>query len=392
MFNLKMLVVCWIFIYWPMVSVANEQSSPLNEFFIEPDKLSLQSHQLSRRYNRAIVLLDETQGVNWAQRRAVLHGMKLPSEQRTDKWWQRYEQGLLQTIHAGFALKQPDHLKLPCIISVGSSFEHHVERGGLVAGLFDYNYHPYSDKASEYEKMVLLHEIGHCFENYDDVYAEAYADVFAYLVLNMEHQASEFLERQTSMRTMELLEGDSLHYSAHALNLVKEHKANKPDSIARASKIAHDMIQTMITAVKKDLKANRWFAEFTQNQLQIKLVDYQINRLIDKVDDYSEARRDYLTEARVDLIKRRVELEQFTQMYKNYRAEMVQQVVEQMYRERETRGDLYNEVEISAFRNDVETLLNTVDPEQTILSQFITEKLNDEQWMKLITDMVAANF
>ncbi len=331
-------------------------SNPLASYFAEPQILSKKSVEVSISFNRAIVYLPEIDRINWHARIRVLSEMTLPDVRESEAWWQQYKLGLSQTEHTAFSLKVSENLQLPCIVSIGQSFNEQVKVGGYLNRLTEYNYHPYKEKPELYHEMVFWHEIGHCFESLGEAMGEVYADIFMLNVFASKSRLSEILELQIRLRWLELLEGDDLHFTAEAIELLEDSiRQNQKLSFKEIPRRTHQQLKGIFDKTQNGLLAKQQTAKFYQKHFERS----------DEALKYQHRPANSKMPAATTVVDS-------TKMALGY-----------LYQTRLARNDFYNELQISQFRKDMNLVLTKLELDNAIFE----EVAQDDLWLEHITTL-----
>ncbi|NVJ50274.1 MAG: hypothetical protein HWE11_07810 [Gammaproteobacteria bacterium] len=359
--------------------LAADHSSGWRSYFLNTEQLTPQSIALSQRFGRAIVVLSAEQSRNVALREALLHSMVLPVQRETDQWWQRYQQGLiLESRQGGYTLKQPDNLTLPCIVSVGSGYHSHVDRGGLFNQMTRYNYHPFSNREEAYQTMVLWHEVGHCFETYGGVEGEVYADLFAILAHKSSIHRQTALQHQVEMRRQEFFDGDELHYTAEQLMQLAALIDHAGDTERQQPQFVH-WLMAVIMLPDGAVNAPSGTAELARNRLAIKYTEQLLAQLKPPLSDRQEQAYWQLT-AMKNSFQQALAATAKPQRHQARIQLKFRALVADMYRIRMRRDDLYNDLQWNEFREDVEFIASAMG-----LSPSHSANDDNQSWLKAWT-------
>jgi hypothetical protein len=229
--------------------------------------------------------------------------------------------------------------------------------------LVDYAYNPYANNPEQFEQMVLFHELGHCFESYDAIRAEHFADVFAALFLLKQQQDWAVLyEELIPSRTLNLVNGDYQHYSASALRSIRKW-IDDPTELQGYD--THELIQ-LAHIIINDEHAVPGEDEIQRLQTQLQFMVLEIAIDIDRQDidffaddpsDRAEQIRDYLVQRQA---RNRQQLHGLLDDIEPGDTHLVRELLEDiainMYRVRKSRTDMYNDLQKSGYVSDVENL------------------------------------
>lgn len=354
-----------IFILLTSLSL-HAMASPLNQFLKNPALASTKSHQLSEQFNFPIWLIDQANP-------KLLNNLKLPEHPQKAAWFDRYQRGLTGHHQAGFTLKIPGE-SLPCIISIPGSYQQHVETPSLMELLTEYQYNPWQGQPAAFNKMVLFHEIGHCFENLPDTAsAERFADLFALLMLGASQQT---LEQQLNGRFFSLLKGDEKHFSNLALRKMYQNLPTQKEQLPLARVVS--LALSYATQQQNLGEVDRW-VEYLRLHWAVMLDQQDLNIIADDPSDDMEMLRDQFIARQQHNLQQIYQLDESMdpsdyQQVKNLLVSMVQQ----MLSVRLHRGELENQVQQGLFLADISLLFRSygIAPLALEANMPFKEKLN----------------
>ncbi|MBI2380225.1 MAG: hypothetical protein HYV16_05695 [Gammaproteobacteria bacterium] len=344
----SLLSVCFCLAAGPVLAGPN----PLERALAEPTLVSAESRRLSAWIGAPVLLLAPADYREPARRERLLDALGLASAPR-----ERYRRALARAGNAGFMLR-PLAADLPCLLAVEGSYDERALAPHFVDLLGDYPYQAYRGRPALYTRMVLYHELGHCFETESGPRSEAFADVFAMLVLACEDGPDgEALPRQVLSRLLALAEGDTSHYSLPALAALRAWRAGLPgecDSGADLLQLSRDIV---------GVAASRPPPELARSSLYLALslalyFDAQNLAVLDRdTRDAAEALREAVMLREARHRARKQDLDEAQRPGDAHAQEQLAlSLAQAMYDLRRLNDDLYNPVQLALFRREVEDL------------------------------------
>ncbi|PVZ70592.1 hypothetical protein [Pelagibaculum spongiae] len=323
------------------------KASPLSKFLNDSTVASDYSHQLSQQFNFPIWLIERPSA-------QLLEQLNLPQHPQKESWLARYQRGLSQATQAGFSLKIPGEY-LPCMISLPGSYQSHVETPALIELLTEYPYNPWQGQAEAFNKMVLFHEIGHCFENLpDSASAERFADLFAVLMLG----ASEHtMQRQLNGRFFSLLKGDQQHFSNLALQKMFQDIATQYEPLPLDTVVS---LATRYATQQQELsQVDRW-VEYLRLHWAVMLDQQDLNIIGNDTSDDMEALRDQFISRYQQNLQIIYQIdESFDPNDYHEIKNLIISMAQQMLSVRLQRGELENQVQQGLFLADINLLFTS---------------------------------
>jgi hypothetical protein len=340
--------------------------SPLEHFLSDSGAVHPYSHTLSRQFDYPIIFVSQADRNNPAYRQTLKQNLRLADNASNRLWLQKVHTALGQFFASGFTIKN-DTTGQPCLITTAGSYDEHVTGENFLDLLSEYHYNPYRDRPEEFETMVLYHEIGHCFEYYDPVRAEHFADVMAGLFLLREKADWAVLDQEMiPNRTLNLLNGDFEHYSVTALNHIHDW-VESPDELTNYDnneliQLAHLIINSP-GALPNEAQLNRLRTQlqFIILEIAIEIDQLDIEYFAGDTSDKVEEIRDYLVQRqasnRLELYGLLDDLEpgDVHQM-----KQLLGEIASNMYQVRLARNDLFNDPQTATYHRDVESLFEAV--------------------------------
>lgn len=297
----------------------------------------------------------------------------------------RYRAQLRRAPPAGFVIK-PAREGLPCLVAASGSYEARATATRFIDLIADYPYQPFRGQRAGYERMVTLHELGHCFEHYGGVRGETFADVFALLLLACESVDSrEFVARQWLMRLLALSEADTSHFSLPALRYLARYRPRQAELCHAPERLLAEA-HAVVAASEQGFAGGDRNAIVRQSRyLTLSLMAYfdGLNQiaLAGDVSDRGEALYDRISARKAATEDELARLSESLEPGDVYGlGELVLSLAQAMYTVRELNDDLFNPVQVAAFRSDVRALFRAshLDPLAEVA------EASDEGWLQAL--------
>lgn len=358
--TLQLLCLCLLSL--PLFAQAKPYPSPLSPYLSNTANISATSHQLSRRFDYPIIAITREAFSGPEAAEDLISQLRLTDSANTQAWLERIREAFSGGYDKGFAIQHPDP-GLPCLVMSEGSFDDHVLGENFLNILSDYTYHPYSEDQAAFETMVLYHEIGHCFESYDLVRAEHFADVFSALFLLRETNSwVPLASKLIPNRTLNLINGDYAHYSVQSLRAIydwiDDPKALSDMGNREIIQLAHIIVnEPGNVPEKEDLVRLRTQLQYILLEIAITIDQMDIDYFASDTSDQIEALRDQLILRQEENQRLLVELLADLEPGDHYAMELLlNDVARSMYRVRSVQNDLYNEIQEVSYRLDVQNL------------------------------------
>ncbi len=345
---------------------SHAERSPLDRFLNDSDAVHPYSHTLSRQFDYPIIFVSQADRNNPAYRASLKRNLKLADNADNRAWQLKVNTALGQFFASGFTIKN-DTAGQPCLITTAGSYDEHVTGENFLDLLSEYYYNPYRGRPDDFEAMVLYHEIGHCFEYYDPVRAEHFADVLAGLFLLREKTDWAVLdEEMIPNRTLNLLNGDFEHYSVAALKLIHDW-VETPDELNNYDnneliQLAHIIINSPGALPNEaELSRLRTQLQFIILEIAIEIDQLDIEYFADDTSDQVEEIRDYLVQRQAsNKLELYGLLDDLEPGDVHEMKQMLTEIASNMYRVRLARNDLFNDPQTATYHRDVESLFEAV--------------------------------
>jgi len=346
----------------PLCAQPLPHHTPLSPFLVKPETISKASHVLSLRFDYPIITIDRKVFAHPGAADRLIEKFKMADNATNRDWFERIRAVFSGRYEKGFAIKHPEPGR-PCIVMSEGSYQDHVLGEGFLNILSEYSYHPYTKEPEQFETMVLYHEIGHCFESYDPLRAEHFADVFSALFQLRQSSDWTALDRKLiPNRTLNLINGDYTHYSVPSLraihNWIDEPRELREMGTPEIIQLAHIIVNESENVPDQEaLVRLRTQLQYFLLQMAISIDQMDIDYFASDTSDRIEALRDQLILRQAE--NRRLLYELFTDLEPGdlYAMEqLLDDVARSMHTVRSNQNDLYNEVQETAYRIDVENL------------------------------------
>jgi len=346
----------------PLYAQPLPHHSPLSPFLTNPETISQASHQLSLRFDYPIITISRKDFVRPGAAERLIEQFQMADNATNMDWFEHIRDAFSDRYEKGFAIKHPEP-GLPCVVMSEGSYQDHVLGEGFLNILSEYTYHPYAEEQQLFETMVLYHEIGHCFESYDPLRAEHFADIFSALFQLRERGDWGALDRELiPNRTLNLINGDFTHYSVPSLRAI-HNWIDEPRELRKMG--THEIIQLAHIIVNESENVpDQESLVRLRTQLQYLLLEIAIS--IDQMDidyfasdpsDQIEALRDQLILRQAENRRLLYELLADLEPGDPFAMEqLLHDVARSMYTVRRSQDDLYNEVQEATYRIDVQNL------------------------------------
>lgn len=336
--------------------------SPLDPFLNDSGAVHPYSHTLSRQFDYPIIFVSQADRNNPAYRKALQQSLILADNAENNAWQKKVDTALGQFLASGFTIKNGTAGQ-PCLITTAGSYNEHVTGENFLDLLSEYHYNPYRDRPNDFEAMVLYHEIGHCFEYYEPMRAEHFADVLAGLLLLREKASWAVLDQDMiPNRTLNLLNGDFEHYSVAALERIHEWvdspgELNNYDS-NELIQLAHIIINSPGALPNEtQLSRLRTQLQFVILEIAIEIDQLDIEYFADDTSDQVEEIRDYLVQRQGNNKLELYSLLDDLEPGDTYQMkQLLSEIASNMYQVRLARNDLFNDPQTSTYHRDVENL------------------------------------
>lgn len=354
--------LCLCLLCLPLFTQAAPEPSPLSPYLSNNANISATSHQLSRRFDYPIINITREAFAGPEAAEDLINQLRLTDSANTQAWLDRIREAFSGGYDKGFAIQHPDP-GLPCLVMSDGSYQDHVLGEGFLNILSEYTYHPYAEEQQQFETMVLYHEIGHCFESYEPVRAEHFADVFSALFLLRETNSwMPLTSKLIPNRTLNLINGDYAHYSVQSLRAIydwtDDPRALSDIGTQEIIQLAHIIVNDPGNVPEKeDLVRLRTQLQYILLEIAITIDQMDIDYFASDTSDQIEALRDQLIRRQGENQRLLVELFADLEPGDHYAMELLlHDVARSMYRVRSVQNDLYNEVQQVNYRIDVQNL------------------------------------
>jgi hypothetical protein len=357
---LRLLWLC--FFSLPLYAQTGPLHSPLSPFLVQSETIPPASHELSLRFDYPIITINRKEFVGAGSADRFIEQFQMADNATNRDWFDRIRAAFSGRYEKGFAIKHPEPGR-PCIVMSEGSYQDHVLGEGFLNILSEYSYHPYTEEQKQFETMVLYHEIGHCFESYDPLRAEHFADVFSALFQLRESGDWAALDKKLiPNRTLNLINGDFTHYSVPSLraihNWIDEPRELRTMGNPEIIQLAHIIVNDFENVPDQEtLVRLRTQLQYILLEIAISIDQMDIDYFASDTSDRIEALRDQLILRQAE--NRRLLYELFADLEPgdlHAMEQLLHDVARSMYTVRHSQNDFYNEVQEVTYRIDVQNL------------------------------------